>query len=158
TPGGTTVFEGGSTGGVRQCLADHDAGNRWAMGIASTESTYAQQVAQKFRFVKIDGYEPSLLNVFKGNYTLWSEQSLNKSFDFGGGPWTADQRTVVDVAFANLGNPSVIRASNQGLTQVWGAGALLQTFFGAGPNPYDPGAALGQANIQQNPVSPVTKT
>ncbi|HJY76197.1 MAG TPA: hypothetical protein VKE95_06160, partial [Burkholderiales bacterium] len=100
--------------------------------------------------------EPSLLNIFKGYYGLWSEQSLNKSFDFGTATWSADQRAVVNKLFTSLGDTSVIRAANGGFRQVWGAGANMTTFFNG--TPFDPGATLTMANLQTNPVSAVSKT
>jgi hypothetical protein len=159
TPGGVTVFEGGGTGNVRQCLADHFSGGRWAMGLVSVEQSFDTfQVPQHWRYVKLDGFSPSMLNVFNGKYALWSEQSLNKSFDFNAGPWNANQRAVVSTLFSDLGNPTAIKASDLGQRQVWGAGALMQTFWNGGPAPYDPGVTLTQALVQANPVSPVTKT
>jgi len=58
--------------------AVNTAGHKaWAIGQvtvdknASITGTYAHQ----YRFVKVDGYTPSLQNVYDGNYTLWGQSA-----------------------------------------------------------------------------------
>src|SRR5262249_22494753 len=93
-PSGTPpqiTFQGSGTGNVRQCLSNHDANSRYAIGIISTETPYTSadnnsEQGKNLRFVKIDGYSPSLINVATGRYKYWVEQSSQTPAYFGSLP------------------------------------------------------------------------
>ena len=150
TPGGQTVFEGSGTGNVRNCVANHYAGNRWAIGIASTESGYAP--GNNWRFIKLDGSSPSLLNVSKNNYKHWVSQSANKPAYFSA--LGADKTSTVNKVFSSLGSQGVIRAVNSTIAQVWGGGSLFSLPENGGVPDAPP---LSQAQIQLNPGLPLTR-
>jgi hypothetical protein len=57
------IHEHESSGGVADCLNALNDANMWAIGIQSTERSSA-----KYRFVKIDGFLPTLENVANNNY------------------------------------------------------------------------------------------
>ena len=52
-------------------------GFRWAVGILNADRNTAN--ALPYRFVKIDGYAPSLANTANGKYRFWSELSVIKA-------------------------------------------------------------------------------
>ncbi|MEO8038009.1 MAG: hypothetical protein ABI794_04525, partial [Betaproteobacteria bacterium] len=149
-PGGQRVFNGSGTGNVRNCVSNHWTGNRWAVGIASAESGYS--TANNWRFIKIDGYAPSLLNVYTNKYKHWVSQSANKPAYFSS--LSANKQNAVNSVFAGLSSQGVLKAVNQTLAQVWGAGALFALQEnGAVPNPLP----VTQAKIQANPGLPLTR-
>jgi hypothetical protein len=148
--GGITVFEGSGSGNVRNCLALHNTGARWAIGILSTESPYA--ATNGWRFVKIDGQSPSLLNVFYNRYKNWVEQTIQKPQY----AITSDAGNTVTAIATTLGNENTINAVNQGLRQPWGAGALF--VLGANGLFAPPAAPANIAAIQDHPTLPWTKS
>jgi len=150
TPAGQRVFNGSGTGNVRNCVSNHYAGVRWAIGIASTESAYA--TSNSWRFIKIDGQAPSLLNVYKNKYKHWVAQSANKPEYFSS--LSANKQGAVGAIFAALGSQSVLRAVNLSLVQPFGAGSLFALVEnGASPDPLP----VTQAQIQANPGLPLTR-
>jgi hypothetical protein len=152
-PNFNPVFQGSGSGDVRNCLIAQNAQGHWAIGLISTESTF-QNAAGGFRFVKIDGYAPSLANVVAGKYKSWVEQSVNKGTYFGGLP--SDNQNVVNKLFTSLGDTTNITALNSTQGQVWGAGALLQ--LPTIVTPTYPAGGLTQANVQANPVNFLSKS
>jgi hypothetical protein len=87
---GPMVALNNGSGDVRKCLRSYNDGSnemtnpvkpegatnykRWAVGIQSLENN--ANLADKYRFVKIDGYAPTLKNVHSGNYADWAAQSV----------------------------------------------------------------------------------
>jgi len=69
------VFAGLGTGDVRECLDGHAQFNRWAIGILSTENV-GNNGNRKFRFIKVDGSAPTLLNAYLGRWPHVTEQSM----------------------------------------------------------------------------------
>jgi|GEM_PF-3565889 len=149
-----TVFEGSGSGNVRNCIANHYADNRWAIGILSAETFYTgtnSQTAKNLRFIKIDGYSPSLLNVYTNKYKNWVAQSANKPTGYIPSTNAANGR---DAIFKALGSQSVLKAVNGTLNQVWGSGALFALVEnGAVPDPLP----VTQSQVQANPGLPLTK-
>ena len=89
------VAENSSATNVEQCLDDFNQGTntstknsglvkRWAMGIRSTEASNKSLAVSPFwdynyRFVKIDGYAPTIENVHRGDYWNFGTQNLQAS-------------------------------------------------------------------------------
>ena len=143
------TFQGSGSGDVRNCLAAHNGGGRFAIGIISTESTYTNQTTTPggFRFIKVDGKSPSLFNVVTNQYKSWVEQSLNTSGTLRAG----DPTKVINSLFTTMGSTSDIRALNQATPQPWGFGPLLQLPTLTAPT-YPPGG-LTQDNVQLTPIN-----
>jgi hypothetical protein len=76
------VSAGTGTGDVRDCLDAHERFNRWAVGILSTENI-GNNGNREFRYVKVDGLAPTLLNAHAGRWTHASERSMQwlRSYD-----------------------------------------------------------------------------
>jgi hypothetical protein len=148
TPAGQTVFAGSATGNVRNCVSNHYTGNRWAIGIVSTESAFA--TGNSWRFIKIDGQSPSLLNVGLNRYKHWVSQSANTPSYAR----NTDAASVVSTVFTNLGSQGVLKAVNQSLFQPWGAGSLF-ALQENGATPDAPPNTMAQ--VQANPGLPLTR-
>jgi ABC-type phosphate transport system substrate-binding protein len=154
TPGLVKTFEGSGTGNVRNCLAAHNTAGRYAIGLLSTETGYAAQVG-KFRFVKIDGYAPSLINVALNRYKHWVEGSLNTPTY----AVAAGEAAIRDALFGGMGSPTVTKAFNMVMPQVWGRGALLSSpMLHPVTNPAAATApGLSMDDMLANPVNYYTK-
>jgi len=64
-----TVFSGSGGGNLRNCLTNHQAGGRSAIGILTTED----KPNASWRFVKVDGVAPNQANTAAGKYRFYTE-------------------------------------------------------------------------------------
>lgn len=79
------VFGGSGGSNVATCLTTHDSGGRGAiglLGVADQPLTFSSS-ARRFRFIKVDGYAPTLYNVVNGLYHDWVESSYNTNPNTG---------------------------------------------------------------------------
>lgn len=146
---GPAVMQMSGSGGVESCMSDADNGTStavdvashnvgldfggakfWAFGIQSTENNAA--LAKPYRFVKIDGFAPSIKNVAEGKYIDWSEQAFMWRKDFSTGTWntgTATQKAARLAILTQIGNstgqPSVVTTLNAGFNHGFGQAGLL---------------------------------
>jgi hypothetical protein len=74
----------GAAGGTLQAATSDDMascissfGNNGAAAIGHLSTDYQPQAADGYRFLKVDGYAPTVLNVIDGKYKMWSELSMN---------------------------------------------------------------------------------
>jgi hypothetical protein len=85
TPFTTFVAEGESSGDVEKCTNDFNNGTnisgknaafrkRWAIGIQSLEKN--NTLSNPYRFIKIDGFAPTLVNAHAGDYYDVARQSI----------------------------------------------------------------------------------
>jgi hypothetical protein len=142
------VFAGVGTADVRDCLDAHTQFNRWAVGLLSTENV-GNNGSRKFRYVKVDGVAPTLLNAHLGRWPHVTEQSMQwrKSYDAELGS-TAEGRILSFIA-TNLGLPRVISALNSGFVHSWGQGGYLAPATSSFPAPKPPVTADA---LRLNPV------
>jgi hypothetical protein len=164
-----TVWQGSGSGDVRNCLVNHDTNSRWGIGLLSLESSQPTATSNTWRYVKIDGYAPSQLNVFNGKYPYWAEQTVQYRTS-GANVLAGDKLTFVDAFISQLGDPAVVSQLNAAFTHPWGKSGLfsLSTVYA----PTDPSAlaavpafglpagprALNAADILINPVNPATRS
>ena len=73
--GSQLVVNGSGSGQVAACLNLHQDGGRGAIGTLSTETVTS--TAGKIRFVKANGVAPTIAKVNKGEYTFYTDASLN---------------------------------------------------------------------------------
>jgi hypothetical protein len=148
------VYAGLGTADVRDCLDAHAQFNRWAIGILSTESV-GNNGTRKFRFVKVDGAAPTLVNAYQGRWPHVTEQSMQwrRSFDTSLG--TTNEGRVLRFVATNLGLPRVIAALNSGFVHPWGQGGYLAAATGGFPPPPPPVTADA---LRQNPVGSLTRS
>ena len=156
----TQVHAMSSSGNVDVCLRELDAGNntigagfnniyttgalphRWALGIQGLERN--ANIANDWRFIKIDGVAPTLTNVVEGKYHDWTESTFqfanNHVFDLS-------ENLIVNEIIKAASNPVVVATLNAGLPHPFGAGAYL-----AVPNNFAPDANGNY--VAANPVNP----
>ncbi len=148
------VFAGLATGDVRECLDAHAQFNRWAIGILSTESV-GNNGNRKFRFVKVDGAAPTLLNAYLGRWPHVTEQSMQWRRSFDGALTTTNEGGVLRFVATNLGLPRVIAALNSGFIHPWGQGGYLAPATSGFPPPSPPVTADA---LRLNPVGSLTRS
>lgn len=102
------VFAGSGSGDVRACMTYRSGTGQYAVGVASTES---KPGANDWRYIKVDGQEPTLQAVMEGRYSYFTENSFNdrgtSSFPSTGvlGVW--------DFIYSNIGNKTVLAKINE---------------------------------------------
>lgn len=148
------VFAGIGTEDVRQCLDAHAQFNRWAIGILSTESV-GNNGNRKFRFVKVDGAAPTLLNAYLGRWPHITEQSMQWRRSFDPSLKTTDEGRILEFVAVNLGQPRAIAALNSGFIHPWGQGGYLAPATGSFPAPVPPVTA---ELLRTNPVGSLTRS
>src|SRR5262249_20677885 len=101
TSGNDFVFAGAGSGDVRSCIDYHSSLGRLAIGIASTEAKPGT-TSNRFRYVKVDGVEPTLKATIEGRYSFFTENTFNDRF-----PSTSvsGSQTLWDKLYASIGNP-----------------------------------------------------
>lgn len=146
-----------TSGGVSECLNELNAGtntvgtsfnntygDRWAIGIQAVDLN--ANLANGFRFVKVDGVTPTLQNVVSGKYKDWVELTFqyNTSHAFD-----ASEKSIVDEIIKEAGNPSVMAGLNLAALHSFGQGGFLAVpqLFAAPSN--------GKVNIGR-PVNPLS--
>lgn len=170
--GAGTVNEGSGTGDVKDCLNQHEFARHWAIGMFSTENTSNLEYNDtepppgapvgkrddRWRFIRIDGYTPSLRNVAEGRYDFFMEQTimyrerpgLRGSSELGG-----DKKTLIDTIARNAGNPQIIRALNRRFRHPWGdSGLMALTTHGYAAPP----VPRTDASVAQMPVLTSTRS
>jgi len=139
-PATTTVFAGSANEEVVNCFNRHNLGGRYAAGILTTEfNQFASPASSSaaidtldathpwgttgFRFVKVNGYLPTVGNVIRGNYEFFSEQVITT---LGTGT-TGTAAQVAPAIVAELGNATNVTTINNNFTKWTDAPAGEQT-------------------------------
>lgn len=137
---GPVVAENSGSSDVGRCLDDfNDASNasgknatltkRWAIGLQSTENN--TNLAQSYRFIKMNGAAPTIQQVHAGNYEDYAEQSfqyrtnINQLYNASS---TADKNdTIAMLAYigANANTPGETASINSNYVHPWGQGGWL---------------------------------
>ncbi len=118
------VFAGNDTSAVRACLDAHDEFNRWGIGMFSTENV-GDNLRNEFRFIRVDGYAPTLINAHRGLWSHVSEPTMQwRSATRPQMETSREGRTLLFLQ-ANIGKPRVLSALNAGAEHPWGQGGYL---------------------------------
>lgn len=161
-PGGLSVNVQQGTSGLLGCLKTLHGAGKWGIGFASTSNRPAATLGDvggandaNWRWIKVDGVSPTLLNGATGRYKLQTEGTLSYRND-GVGP-TGDAKTFIDTVGAGLGTTDVLGpvntggAGNQAYAAIpWQAGALVPA-SATSPTP-------DYANINTKPQSALTRS
>ncbi len=148
------VFAGNGGGDLTNCLNAHDTAGRWAIGILSTETATPAATVGSWRFIKLDGYAPTQLNVFQGKYKYWSEQSIQWRPSLAG-----DSLSVATAVASKLADPDVIAQIVNGINHPWGKGSLMGLATSGIPvDPTTLGHAVTETDILLNPVNSQTRS
>jgi hypothetical protein len=150
---GSNVFQGSVTGDVKSCLALLDERNVWAVGILTTESVESVK-DDRWRFIKMDGVAPTLLNTYNGRWSFFVEQSYQWRNERSEQPLQGPKLALMAQIGLQLGNPAVIRDLNRGFRHAWGsAGLMALSDAGSGVRPHpSPGRPVDQAQLDDNPI------
>lgn len=103
------VFAGSGSGDVRACMDYQSSQGRLAVGVASTEAKPGT-TSNRYRYVKVDGAEPTLKAVMEGRYSFFTENTFNDKF-----PSTSatGSQTLWDKLFSSVGNSVAISELNR---------------------------------------------
>ncbi|MGO9803452.1 MAG: hypothetical protein ACLPTM_12335 [Steroidobacteraceae bacterium] len=148
------VFAGIGTRDVRDCLDAHTQFNRWAIGLLSTENV-GNNGNRRFRFIKVDGAAPTLLNAYLGRWPHVTEQSMQWRRSFDAALEKTSEGRVLSFIATNLGAPRVLAALNSGFVHPWGQGGYLAAARSGFPPPPAPVTA---AALSVNPVGSLTRS
>ena len=117
---------------TENCLDDFNDGSNnstfnassrkvWAISMLTTERN--TDLSKSYRYIKIDGFAPTVEQVAAGHYTYFSEAAY---------VWrkvdpkpTADQQVLIDQIATDATTPTVFGQLNAAITQPWGTGSFI---------------------------------
>lgn len=141
--GAAVVHENSGSGDVTECLDQLQDANRWAIGVQSLEKD-----SSKWSFIKINGVEPTLEQVAKGNYFDWAATTIQwrNTTVAGVAPPAGDMLTILNAIRDEAGQAAVLDTLNDNVDQGFGpTGYLgLGTAAGATLSPFNPDVPVMQ--------------
>jgi hypothetical protein len=146
TFGDDFVFAGAGSGDVRNCVS-FNTGTQYRLGVASTERKPATTgTADRFRYVRIDGQEPTLAAAQEARYNFVTENTLNTRIP---DVTTAGANRAIWTHIRNrIGERAAVSASNAGFQDA----ACLGTTGGA----CDTGVLVTPVAGSIEPVFPIS--
>lgn len=165
------VRENGGSSDVRNNLGVRQDAGLGAVGVLSTETVFAPTSGTasltKSRFIKVNGYAPSLLNVVKGNYDFYYESTMQYRKATVGGisaltsvTGGTAKKTMFDAIVARLGNPASVSKINEGFSHTFGRAGLVSnavTYAGSvAATPYDVSSGAA-TDVYLSPVATNTR-
>jgi hypothetical protein len=150
---GTNVFLGSVSGDVKSCLTQLDQRNVWAVGILSTDSVESLK-SDRWRFIKMDGVAPTLLNTFNGRWPFFVEQSYQWRGEHSEQPLQGPKLALMAKIGMQLGEPATIRDLDRGFRHAWGsAGVVALSDSGSTPPPRPgQGRPVDAAALDESPI------
>lgn len=124
---------GTNTLGFNNVVVGSSFATRWGIAIntadKNTSVTTAGTGGSPWRYIKVDGYAPTIDNVASGNYNYWSEGSLLwRTTKAGDTSWGVKTQFLTQLA-AGLASPT--NAGSAKVTQAWGhTGSFATTAAG----------------------------
>ena len=156
-PASRTVALGSGTSDIKYCLNNNHSKGLWSVGIFSTENV-ADLEKDRWRFIKVDNYAPTLLNTYLGKWAFFIEQTIQWRNDKSAHPLKGLKLQLIDYISQQAGNPQVIRALNEGFKHSWGtAGIMALNTNNHRPYLMKPGSELKSESIIENPVLPLSR-
>ena len=159
TPNGT-VFAGSSSSNVTACMAGHESRSRGAVGVLSMEFVPGSTSGGSgYRYIKIDDYAPTTVNVVNGDYDFWVEPTFQyRNVAVGAVPALGgDKKIIADRIVQQLGTEAVISSLNNSFVQTWGrSGLLAKPSATNAPNAIVPRTTA--AAVLANPTNAFTKS
>jgi hypothetical protein len=152
------VFAGSGSGNVTACMAGHNTAGRGAFGVLSMEFVPgAPGAGTGYRFIKIDGWAPTLVNTVNGRYTFWVEPTFQYRKAPSPSPLAGNKKILADRIVAQLGTEAVISSLNNSFVQTWGASGLLAKPSAANP-PLAIVPPVTAAQVAGNPTNAFTRS
>jgi hypothetical protein len=153
---GSEIFMGSGTADVKACLNQLDRKKLWAVGIMSTENV-ASAAEDRWRFVKMDGVAPTLLNTFSGRWPFFVEQSYQWRNEHTERPLTGPKLGLMAQIALQLKNPIIVQIINRDFRHPWGnAGVMALSGGYVAPPRASPGRPVDAAVIAEHPILAVT--
>ncbi|MFM8331246.1 MAG: hypothetical protein ACKN9T_06120 [Candidatus Methylumidiphilus sp.] len=145
---GPTVVLNSGSGNVETCLDDFNnntnlggqnapgtgKGKVWSVGVQSLE--FNANRAKAYRFVRIDGQIPTLVDTANGHYGNWAEQTIQwrkNTIATNPGP-SGDTLNILLAVAANAGSPTTVATANAGFVHNFGASGG----FAVSTGPFNP--------------------
>jgi hypothetical protein len=152
------VSLGIGTSNVKDCLAFRDDRKSWAVGMFSTENV-PDLKTDKWRFIKVDGIAPTLLNTFNGHWPFFVEQTFQWLSKKAATPLTGWKLPLVRQIASEAAKPEILRDLNGKFRHAWGDGGVMSLnsngFRPPIPRPDHPVTA---ESLRQNPVLALTRS
>jgi hypothetical protein len=147
---GTSIAKDGTTG-----LAVNAGKKAWGIGYISADKNALKNGAygRGYRFIKIDGYTPSLTNVYNGNYSDWAESSWITSKTNVSGS-SAGTQALVKYLTEQATSAAVIGLSGANSTQDFAPKNAAITVNGASYTPGNAGYAAIVGNAKPANAQP----
>jgi hypothetical protein len=122
--------------GGRSGLFNPKGNTAFAIGILTTERNLT--LSLDYRYIKIDGFAPTVQEVYNGNYPYFTEGSYVFR-KFAPKP-TGDLLTVLNRLASDASSPQVFGALNASINQPFGTGTYIATTGQGYPSPtiFDP--------------------
>ncbi len=144
---GPIVVLNSGSGDVENCLDAADAAGQWAIGIQSTEKNTS--LSHAYRFIKVDGVAPTLVNAADNKYFDWVENSIQWRNAANAGP-SGDKLVLLQKISSDAGKPSIVANLNAGFVHTWGAAGYLALNTNGSPaftpsTPFDPANPVATA-------------
>lgn len=119
------VIENSGTSNVISGLNANELAGKGAIGVLTTEKIASS--TDGWRFIKLNGFSPNLLNVIKGTYDHFFESTIQwRKVPIAGLPALPTNKKSVATAIVNqLGNPSVVSTLDVGFTHPFGRSGLV---------------------------------
>jgi len=121
----TRVTENSGTNNVISNMNTDELAGKGSVGVLTTEKVASS--TDGWRFIKINGYSPSLLNVVKGNYEHFFESTIQwRKSSIAGLPILSGNKLTVAKAIVNqLGVPAVVATLDSGFSHPFGRAGLV---------------------------------
>ena len=122
TTGTTVIYSGSGSSNVENCLINHNANSRGAIGMLTTEGKAG---TANWRFVKVDGVAPTQANAASGRYRHYVESTINtRTTGAFATSLALGYPAFVNRLKADFANPVTIKLIN-GDNQPFGAAGLM---------------------------------
>ena len=131
----TEVQENSTSGAQDSCLA---TAGRWTIGYNSTERNVSRSLG--YRFVKVDGVEPTIRNVWAGKTSMWGEITVQHRADEA----NTNIVNIVSQLAGDISTPARTAARNTGFNHSFGQGGYVTIVDPA--KGYAPNSAWSAAN------------
>lgn len=164
------IAEYGGTTGVLGCLNLSHSSGRYAIGMASMEtkpgSAYTGDAfwgtdAGNWRYIKIEGYAPTTLNVAQTKYDFMMEATYQyrAAGNTFGPTLTASQTAFFDKIVSTNSSAAVIKELNTQFVHLFGQSGLMGKPSAGAPTAPSaaPAGVLTQAEVTANPVNTWTR-
>lgn len=111
------VFAASGSSDVRNCINYHSGQGRLAVGVASTEAKPdfgSTATSNRYRYIKVDGAEPTLKAVMEGRYSFFTENTFNDRYSNDTASTTVTgAQTLWDKLYSSVGNSTALSELNR---------------------------------------------